>query len=205
MATFTYAEIAQNNIVSSVGTAPFMPENVIGFPFYVIDITGLDPQPQGGWLYDPETQTFREPEPEKDPYLGELVLDLDSKFAISPEVELTDGLSSTYAPNSNLDLTIGERVTVTGKIEKDGQLIPIDFDRLRIPILPTDLEGNPLPAMQPSMAVAKIEAGLVTATWIPEFTGTYAITERGLNVRLPKGFWLRFKGLLIFVLPQETT
>jgi len=57
--------------------------------------------------------------------------------------------------------------------------------------------------LQPSMAVARIDEGIVTAAWTPEFTGTYAITEDGINIRLENGKKFHFKRLQIFVLPES--
>jgi hypothetical protein len=69
-------------------------------------------------------------------------------------------------------------------------------------VLPTDLNGKPLENVQPSIGFAVITEGIVTAYWVPEYAGTYAITEHGINVRLAEGQKLKFGGLQIFVLPN---
>ena len=190
---FKYAEISRvDGAVRFVGTAPFLPEFLLGGGIYCVDITNADPMPQTGWIYDPETNTFSEPAPEAEPdpyegYIGDLVLGSAS--------------GGTFTAPEEINATVGQRLRVTGAIERGGELLPIDMHQLRLPILPTDLGGQPIASAQPSMAAASIAAGIVSAHWTPEFTGTYAITERGLNVRLPEGQRLKFKGLQIFVLP----
>lgn len=202
---YKFAEISKGtNAIASFGIAPFLPAFPEAHSTYCVDITDLDPAPMAGYIYDPEAGTFAPPPPlaGANGYIGDLALEA-----------ATGGMFT--AENTELNVIVGQRVTVTGEISLDGQVLshiptgnpeaplaPFTVSALRLPLLPTDLHGHPLPDAQPSMAVASIDQGVVTATWTPEFTGTYAITEDGINVRLPDGQKFRFAGLQIFVLPD---
>jgi len=195
--TYTYAEIDSDNSVRCLVTLPFPLQNGAGSgeTVQLIDVTDQT-RPEPGYIYDPETQTFSPPEPTPDPYLGDLTLE-----------SVTGGL---FSDETELNVNVGQKVTVTGRITRDGQTlshfapgVPFTVPIMRLPLLPTDLEGNPMAGLQPSMAVASINEGIVTATWTPEFTGTYAITEDGINIRLENGKKFRFKRLQIFVLPES--
>ena len=206
---FVFAEInTKTGAVNYIGEAPFVPEFAPG-SLVAVDITNITPRPEQGWTWDGETfspppEASGEPDPSSDGYLGDLILET-----------ATGGLFA--AENTELNVTAGQPVVVTGKIKRDGQVLayiptgnpetplaPFTVPTLRLPLLPTDLQGRPLIDTQPSMAVASINKGVVTASWTPEFTGTYAITEDGVNVRLPEGHKLRVAGLQIFVLPEAT-
>jgi len=195
-----YAEInKETNTVAAFGEAPFIPQFAPGHPTFCVDITGIEP-PQSGYIYNPESGTFEPPPPpvEADPYagyLGDLILET-----------ATGGQFS--ADNAEINVRVGQAVTVTGSIRIDGQILthidpntPFTVSELRLPLLQADLHGNPLDGTQPSMAIASITEGIVTATWVPELTGTYVITEDGVNVRLSEGQKFKFDGLHIFVLP----
>jgi len=200
---YTYAEIdRETNTVRCTGVAPFIPDFGQAV-IYAVDITDMNPMPTGGWLYDPETGAFTEPDPENeheteqlDPYLGELILDEADGAELS-------------ADGRELNAIKGQRVTVTGRITRDGETlthiapnVPLSMPILRLPLIPTDIDGNAIPSAQPSMAVANITEGIVIAQWEPEYTGMFKVTERGINVRLPDGQKLRFAGLDVFVLPS---
>jgi len=203
---YKYAEISkESNAVITFGEAPFVPEFAPNHPTYCIDITDITPEPQAGYIYDPESGTFTPPPPivEPDPYdgyLGDLILESVTGGQFVGGVPLSPGLT---ADNQELNVAVWQPVVVTGRItDKHGQLVDTaNMPTLRIPILPTDINGQPLPSTQPSLAIASIEQGIVTARWEPEFTGTYAITEDAINVRLPQGARLKFSGLQVFVLP----
>jgi len=201
MTTFKYAEIdRETNVVRCLGEAPFLPNFGEHAPIYALDVTTADPMPQAGWIYSAATGRFVEPTPEPpapDPYLGELFLDEASGAEFG-------------AGGRELNATKGRAVTVVGYIVRGGQRLthiapgmPLSMPILRLPLIPTDIDGNPIDSAQPSMAVANIDAGIVTASWMPEVTGTYKVTEHGINVRLADGQKLRFGGLDVFVLPDR--
>ena len=154
---------------------------------------------QIGWVLDAATGIFApppepppapEPEPPPDPWDGfaaELVL---------------DGAEGGEMQGNSLNATVGQSVCVTGHVSREGGIVPIDMPSIRLPILPADVEGHALWG-QPALANARIDAGIVTATWTPESTGIYAITQHGINVRLPEGAKLKFSGLTIFVVQGQ--
>lgn len=194
---FKFAEISKDtSAIAAFGEAPFLPHFPEAHSTYCVDITDLDPAPLAGYIYDPEAGTFAPPPPyvEPDPYEGYLG-DLTLETAVG-------GLFT--AENTELNVRVGQAVSITGRItDRDGQLVEAaNMVALRMPLLPTDLSGHPLPETQPSLASASIAQGIVTATWTPEFTGTYAITEEAVNIRLPEGSRLKFNNLQIFVLPE---
>jgi hypothetical protein len=195
-AMYKFAEVSREaNAVVAFGEAPFLPCFAPGHPTFCVDITGMEPAPLAGYIYDPGAGAFAPPPgpAEPDPYagyLGDLAL------------ETATGGQFT-AENMELNVRVGLPVVVTGRItDRDGQVVDAaNMTALRMPLLPTDLSGHPLPGTQPSLAAASIANGIVTATWEPEFTGTYAITEEAVNIRLPEGARLKFKGLHVFVMP----
>jgi hypothetical protein len=186
---YDYAELDEQSRVRAIQRGqPFLPRAI-----KAVDITNLSPQPAQGDIYDPATGTFSEP-PEADGwqgFIGQLTLDAAEGGVFNDN-------------ETEVNACAGQKLTAHGRIvDKDGETIAvIDLPTLRLPILPTDLDGNPLENAQPSMAVASIEKGIVAASWMPEFTGTFAITEHGINVGLPEGQRLKFDGLQIFVLPD---
>jgi len=156
-----------------------------------------------GWVRDttapgvvfippPEPPEYPEPEP-IDPYAG-FIGDLTLLTATGGQFD---------SVGAELNAVVGQTVTVTGTItDRAGNVITaINTQHLRLPVLPTNLHGYPIHEGHPSLADASIDEGIVTAVWTPEFTGTYAITEAGVNVRLPEGAKLKFSGLQIFVMP----
>jgi len=148
-------------------------------------------QPGVVWVPPPEPPEYPDPEPPPPiVYLGELTLET-----------ATGGLFD--AESGELNAVVGQTVTVTGTItDAAGDVMTmVSMPNLRLPILPTNLWGYPIHEAQPGLALVSIVAGVVTATWTPEYTGTYEITEAAVNVRLPDAARLKFGGLQIFVLP----
>ncbi|MCL1909287.1 MAG: hypothetical protein FWG12_08005 [Holophagaceae bacterium] len=195
MQPIVFAEVSKaDNILVHIGQAPVIPEFGPNAVNYCVDITDIDPMPQIGWLYDPETGAFSPPAPLDawEGYIGELTL-----HSVQGGIFNED--------RSEVNAFSGQKVSVEGEVtDQEGNVISfLDVDVLRLPILQTDLIGNPLEHSQPSMALATIRQGIVNAFWIPENTGTFKITDRGVNIRLPKGSRIKFKGLEIFVLPEN--
>jgi hypothetical protein len=190
---YIYAEVRRaDNIINHISEAPFLPDFGEGFSIRVVDVTDIDPLPTVGWLWNGMTaEPAPESEPTPEPYIGELTLDI-----------ITGGVFNS--DKDEVNATVGCPVVVTGSVtDAVGNVLPVDMSLLRLPILPADLNGNPLTSAQPSLAVASISQGTVTAEWTPEYTGTYAITEDAINIRLPDGAKLRFKGLAIFIMPHK--
>jgi hypothetical protein len=188
---YKYAEVNKvNHIIHYIGQAPFLPDFGAAGLFYVVDVTAISAAKEGMIWNGTGVEPAPEPEPIPDPYLGTLTLNI-----------ISGGVFDAVA--SELNATIGRSVTATGHItDAGGNTLPVDMPLLRLPVLPTDLNGNTLTTAQPSLAVASIAQGVVNATWTPEFTGTYVITEDAINIRLPEGAKLHFNGLAIFVLPS---
>ena len=151
-----------------------------------------------GWVLDTSNGTFAPP-PDPPPAPDPPPPDPLDGFAVELYLDSAVGgeLSEDY---SELNLVLGQQVIVTGYVaDRHGQIVPLDASPLRLPLLQADIYGQPLPHAQPSMAAATISAGEVTATWTPEFTGIYAITQEGINVRLPDGHRIKFGGLTVYV------
>jgi hypothetical protein len=184
-----YAEIERkNNEVVAFGEAPFIPNFGTDSARYCVDVT--DTSLTLGDIYDPITNTFSPPPDPEAAYIGTLILQ-----------NVTGG--DFNETTTELNAYINSQIVVNGEItDKTGAVLPLDIPLLRLPILPTDLDGNTLANAQPSLAVASIANGAVTAQWTPEYTGTFAITEQAINVRLPDGAKLHFECLEIFVLPN---
>jgi hypothetical protein len=186
MQNLRYAEINKNTgAVNFVGEAPFFPQPPPFADIYTVDITNI-PSPMPGDIYDPATGRFTSPPPPApEPPRPRLVI--TSLAANAPEYKTTD-VADDF---SQITIPMGASVVASFQVQIAGQAIPIDMPLLRMPITATD--------GRTAYAIVTIAQGKGVATWTPEQSGRWQITEANINSELPPESQMEFSGIDVFV------
>ena len=105
----------------------------------------------------------------------------------APEHKTTD-VADDY---SHVTIPLGASVMASFQVQVADQVIPVDMPLLRMPITATD--------GRTAYAVVSISQGKGLATWKPESSGRWQITEANINSELPEEAHMLFGGIDVFV------
>jgi hypothetical protein len=187
MATIRYAEIdVSSGAVAALGEAPFLPAFALYVDRYAVDITALPIPPAPGDIYSRATGRFSPPPPSP-PEAQKPTLVITCLAADAPENKITS-VADDY---SEITIPIGAGVVASFELQIGGQVLPVDMPLLRMPITATD--------GRTAYAIVSIRQGRGTATWTPEQSGRWKITEANVNSELPPEAQMFFSGIDVFV------
>lgn len=177
---YQFAEINESdNTLRAYGQAPFIPDFAPGCGIKAVDITGIDPRPEPGDTWDPETNTWTTPPPP--PPKPQLVI-----------MEVTGENVVASEDLSDITLPLGASLTAVFEIQVDGKKVSsISMPAVRMPIAASD--GRTV------YAKIDIAKGKGTAKWRPRDSGKWLITQENINSELPAEAQMEFSGLSIFV------
>ena len=156
---------------------------VLAPPFAAIDVSGFDPCPDSGWVFDGEM--FHPPQsPVPTPTDQRPVLVIDSITA-SPETGvMISGVSEITCP-AGTTFTAVARLT-----DGNGATLPVDAV-FRMPVVARD--------GQEIVAMASFTAGVATISIPFGISGVWMVTEATINSTLPPEQQMRFAGITVYV------